>query len=166
MQNDNLKFKMAKVSRPKNTKKTESIECISENPLQTKILGGRIASQLQGGEVLCLYGDLGAGKTTFIRGLIEFFIPGRRVLSPTFIIVRHYYINHPFIKNIYHVDLYRISVIEEITGLGLSESVNKPDAIVAIEWAEKLGSLLPEKRIDISFSIINENKRGIKIIER
>lgn len=141
-------------------------EEITKSPEETKRLARKIASTLHSGEVLCLYGDLGAGKTTFIRGLIEFFIPGKRVLSPTFIIVRHYYINHPFIKNIYHVDLYRISMIEEIADLGLSEFMNKSDTIVAIEWAEKLESLLPEKRIDINFSIIDENKRGIKITER
>lgn len=133
---------------------------------QTSRLGRKIASSLEGGEVLCLYGDLGAGKTTFTQGLIKFFIPDKRVLSPTFIIVRHYHIIHSLIKNIYHVDLYRISTIEGITDIGVSEFFHKPDTIVVIEWAEKYGSLLPRKRLDIHFSIIDGNKRAIKIIKK
>ena len=136
---------------------------ISQNPDDTRKLGRTIARELKGGEVLCLYGELGAGKTTFAQGFIDFFLPQKRVLSPTFIIVRHYLISHKLIKNIYHVDLYRIASIGDIAGLGLTELMYKPDSIVLVEWAERLGNLLPKKRIDIKFSIINEKEREIDI---
>ncbi|MBM3283967.1 tRNA (adenosine(37)-N6)-threonylcarbamoyltransferase complex ATPase subunit type 1 TsaE [Candidatus Gottesmanbacteria bacterium] len=137
---------------------------ISESYNQTRHLGRQLAAGCRGGEVLCLYGDLGSGKTTFIQGLINFFLPGKRILSPTFIIVRHYYAIHPSIKNIYHVDLYRTSKIEEIIDTGISEFIQKPDnIIVAVEWADKLAHLLPAGRIDVNFSILSANKREIKI---
>ena len=133
--------------------------------VKTVNLGREIASRLHGGEVLCLYGELGAGKTTFVRGLVDCFLPGKRVISPTFIIVRHYPTKHKRIKNIYHVDLYRIEKESEILTLGLSEWIDKPDSLVLIEWAEKMGNFLPKKRIDIKFEIKSENERIIKLYE-
>jgi tRNA threonylcarbamoyladenosine biosynthesis protein TsaE len=133
----------------------------SNNNIETKQLGRTLAAQMKGGEVICLYGDLGSGKTTFMNGFINFFLPGKRVLSPTFIIVRHYNISNKKIKNILHADLYRIEKVENIDILGLAEFMNKSDKVMAIEWAERLGKYLPVKRIDIKFDIISESKRNI-----
>lgn len=138
---------------------------ISNSPIQTKDFARKIAASLLGGETLCLTGDLGSGKTTFTIGLIDFFLPGKRVLSPTFIIVRHYLLDRPLIKNIYHLDLYRLLKSKDVVKLGLLEFINKSDTIVAIEWAEKLGRLPLKKRIDINFSIINDKQRLIKVGE-
>lgn len=139
------------------------MDYISKSPQQTIGVGREIASKITSGEVICLCGDLGAGKTTFIHGFVDYFLPGKRIISPTFIIVRHYPIKHRQIKNIYHVDLYRIEKESEILTLGLSEWINKPDSLVLIEWAEKMGNFLPKKRMDIKFEIKSENERMINI---
>jgi len=136
---------------------------ISKSSKQTEKIGEKIASEMKGGEVICLYGDLGAGKTTFVHGFMEYFLPGKRIVSPTFIIVRHYTISHGKIKNIYHIDLYRISNDNEIKTLGINEFMNKSDSLVLIEWAGNLGKFLPEKRIDIRFEIKSEKTRIIKL---
>ncbi len=132
---------------------------------ETKKLGEGLGSKLCGGEVICLYGELGAGKTVFTSGLINFFLPKKRILSPTFIIVRHYPVIDPKIKNIYHADLYRMTNDGEIESTGLTEFINKPDSIVLVEWAEKMGKLLPKARIDVKFLITGENERNISIIK-
>lgn len=136
---------------------------ISRNTIETKKLGGNLAATLKGGEVICLYGDLGAGKTVFVQGMMEYFSPGKRVLSPTFIIVRHYLINGQDIKKFLHIDLYRMSNAREIEGLEFFELMHKSDTVIAIEWAEKLQNLLPENRIDVRLETLSDQQRSIKI---
>lgn len=136
---------------------------ITSSPEETKKLAQKIASELKGGEVICLCGELGAGKTVFVKGVIDYFLPGKRVLSPTFIIVRHYHPKDSIIKDIFHVDLYRISKSFEIQSLGLNEFMNKSDNIVLIEWAERLGKFLPKKRIDIRVKTLSNQSRSIEI---
>ena|SRR3990167_10028432 len=137
------------------------MEYITNDARQTRKLGEKQASLLKGGEVLCLFGELGAGKTTFISGLINYFKPNTRVLSPTFIIVRHYRIDHIKIKNIYHIDLYRLDDLAAIIDLGILELFNKPDNIIAIEWPEKMKQLLPKDRIKIEFKVLEKDRRKI-----
>lgn len=138
------------------------MDYISQSPEQTSIIAQKIASRLKGGEVICLYGDLGAGKTVFVKGIIQYYLPEKRVLSPTFIIVRHYQPKKSAIKNIYHLDLYRIQKEAEAAEIGFNDMINS-GSLVAIEWADKLGKLLPQKRIDIRINILDDNRRSIKI---
>lgn len=139
---------------------------ISKSPAETKQIGADLASGAKGGEVIYLYGDLGSGKTTFASGFINFFLPEKRVLSPTFIIVRHYKVyRHPIVY-IHHVDLYRISKTTGIKDLGLSDFLKDPKSVFLIEWPEKIGNTLTNKRIDIKFNIKNNSERGIKICYR
>ncbi len=136
---------------------------ITNTPAETKQLAERILSKFKGGEVVCLYGELGSGKTIFAQGMINYFIPGKRVLSPTFIIVRHYQVDHHIIKRFLHIDLYRMLNIDEVRELEFFEFMHKSDTIIAIEWAEKLENLLPQKRIDIHIKSLDEDKRKIDI---
>lgn len=136
---------------------------ISNSPQETINIAKELALKLKWGEVICLYGDLGAGKTVFAKGLIQYFLPNRRILSPTFIIVRHYQINHREIKRFIHVDLYRINDVKEIEQLEFIEFIHKSDTIIAIEWAERLGKFLPQKRIDIRLKTLSDYSRLIKI---
>ena len=129
---------------------------------ETKQKGSEFAANLRGGEVLCLYGDLGSGKTVFVSGIINFFLKEKRVLSPTFTIVRHYPVQSRKITDIYHADLYRITNENEIIGLGLTEIFGKKGVFLAIEWAQNLGKFIPDRRINITFKIINGNEREIK----
>lgn len=136
---------------------------ITKRRQETVKLGKKIAGKLKGGEILCLFGEMGSGKTTFVSGLVRYFLPNSRVLSPTFIIVRHYKTKNKKIKNIFHVDLYRLENYKEISGLGIDEFFGDKNSIVAIEWAENLRKFIPEKRIDIKFNIIDKEKRRIDI---
>ncbi len=138
-----------------------NINIFTNNADETRKVGYDIASKMTGGEVICLYGDLGAGKTVFSGGFINYFLPEKRVVSPTFIIVRHYSVKKDAVTNIYHIDLYRMNSPLEIEGIGLSEFMNKPENIVIIEWAERLFDKKPKVRTDLSFEIIDENKRRI-----
>jgi len=115
--------------------------------------------------LIALYGDLGTGKTTFVQGLAKGFGITRRIISPTFVVVRGHRIRNKEsrIKNFYHIDLYRIENEKDIKGLGLEEIINNPQNIVAIEWAEKMEGLLSSKRWGVRFEYLSENKRRIVI---
>lgn len=143
-------------------------EVITTNTQETQKFAEIFANSLSGGEVLCLYGDLGYGKTTFIQGLAMGLGITGKVISPTFIIMRSYRIKKTDkkLKMFYHVDLYRVNSEHEIIDLGLSDIINKPENIVAIEWPAKMGELLPEKRTDILFKYLNENKRGLTVTKK
>lgn len=140
---------------------------ITQNNSETQKLAEDFAKTLQGGEVLCLWGDLGFGKTTFTQGLAKGLGLTGRITSPTFLIMRTYTLTNETtekpVKMLYHVDLYRVTNEKEIIELGLLDLMQHPEHIVVIEWPEKMGTLLPEKRIDIKFEYIDENRRKIKI---
>lgn len=130
----------------------------TSSPQETQHLGEKVALSLKNGGVIALYGDLGTGKTTFVQGLAKGLGITKRIISPTFIIVRTYKINA---KYFYHVDLYRVHDEDNIKGLGIQEIINNSQNIVAIEWAQKLGNLLPQKRIDLRFENKTLDKRKI-----
>lgn len=122
--------------------------------------------------VVCLYGDLGFGKTTFVQGMAKGLGIEKKILSPTFIILRSYEIKAKSqtpnitaqnLKTFYHVDLYRLNSEEEILDLGLLDILQNPENIVAIEWPEKMGSLLPEKHIKIRIEYLENDRRKIII---
>jgi tRNA threonylcarbamoyladenosine biosynthesis protein TsaE len=135
----------------------------TNNSKQTQEFALNFAKDLKGGDILCLYGDLGSGKTTFVQGLARGLGINRRIISPTFIIVRHYMVKpktHNF-KTFCHIDLYRTGEKSDLLGLGINEIIEDKNNIVAVEWAEKLGDILPQKRIELYFKYIDENKREI-----
>ena len=131
---------------------------ITGNSGQTRKLGYDFAKTLNKGGIICLYGDLGSGKTTFVQGLARGLGIKNRIISPTFVIIRSHRLK---VGMFYHIDLYRTEVEKDIENLGLEEIMNDPQNIIAIEWAEKLKDYLPEKRIDIEFVNEKENIRKI-----
>lgn len=135
-------------------------EYITNSSEETQKLGERFAGKLKCGDFVAFYGDLGSGKTTFIQGLAKGLGIIRRIISPSFIIVRHYKIQN---GNFYHVDLYRTETKHDLLGLGLDQIIQDKNNIVVLEWAEKMGELLPGKRIDIRFQYLDDNKRQITI---
>lgn len=141
-------------------------EIITNSTGETQKVASDLAKILHGGEVVALHGDLGSGKTTFVQGLAKGLGIKGQIISPTFIIVRTYKLDKTRLNDLnhfYHIDLYRIEHESGIVGLGIEEIVNDSENIVAIEWAERMGSLLPEKRIDIAFEYVDEGKRKITI---
>lgn len=131
---------------------------ITADAQETAEVGQKLAHQLKT-RIVCLYGNLGSGKTTFAQGFAKGLGITTRLLSPTFIIVRRYDIPSSE-KLLYHIDLYRIS---DFDGLGLTEIFSDPNAIVVIEWAEKLGTLLPKERVDIHFDSFDNGNHTISI---
>jgi tRNA threonylcarbamoyladenosine biosynthesis protein TsaE len=140
---------------------------ITNSKQETVALAENLAKTLKGGDFLAFFGDLGSGKTTFIQGLAKGLGIERRIISPTFIIVRHYELKPKTSsvkpKNFYHIDLYRTETKNDLLGLGMDEIIRDKNNIVALEWAQKLGNMLPKKRIDIHLEYLGENKRKITI---
>ncbi len=140
---------------------------LTKSSEETKILAKDFSKVVKSGDFLALYGNLGSGKTTFIQGLAEGLGIKRRIISSTFIIIRNYDLR-PKTKDqrpkaFYHIDLYRIGSIDDLLGLGIDEIINDKNNIVAVEWAEKMGELLPRQRIELHFRYIDEDKREITI---
>lgn len=124
----------------------------------TEQLGQKIASLVQDGEVVALYGELGAGKTCLVRGLAQGLkIEAGYVSSPSFSLINEY----PGPRPLIHIDCYRLHLNEEIQELGLEEYFEGP-GITVIEWAERLKDL-PEERLDIHLTIMDETRRHILI---
>lgn len=139
---------------------------LTKSSKETQELAQKLAKELKGNEVIALFGNLGSGKTTFVQGLAKGLGVRERIISPTFIIIREHKINQKSnLKNkkLYHVDLYRVQP-EQFRGLELGEILKRKGAIVAIEWAEKIKNLLPEKRVEIYFENLGEYKRRIRIV--
>lgn len=128
--------------------------------------GEKFALLLQPGNVVCLYGDLGAGKTTFTKGIIKGLGVDSRVVSPTFSIVRQYTVESEDITTVYHLDLYRVENESSLETIGVQELFADQQGITIIEWPEKLYTMLPKNRIDISFSYHENDSREISIIQR
>ncbi|HAU66632.1 MAG: hypothetical protein UT30_C0011G0041 [Candidatus Uhrbacteria bacterium GW2011_GWF2_39_13] len=104
---------------------------------ETKQAAAQFAATLHGGDVVFLRGELGTGKTTFVRGVVEYFGFEGMVRSPTFTLMNRYPINHGSLKTILHVDLYRIENSSELNTLALEEELGHSDTIAFIEWPEK-----------------------------
>lgn len=118
------------------------------------------ALSLSRGDVVCLYGDLGMGKSVFARAVIRalFENPALEVPSPTFTLVQTYDTSK---GEVWHFDLYRLKAAEEIYELGWEDAV--AGAINIIEWPERLGSLIPADRIDIHLSATADGGRLLQV---
>ena len=114
-------------------------------------------------------GDLGSGKTTFVQGLIKGLGIKKRIISPTFILVRHYEIpstlNSRGVRNIYHVDLYRLegNIKEQLQELGFDEIISDNCNIVLVEWADKATEVFPSNTIWMEFENAGGDKRKIVV---
>jgi tRNA threonylcarbamoyladenosine biosynthesis protein TsaE len=129
----------------------------------TSELGCRIGERLLAGDVLALWGELGAGKTFFARSIARGLgiPPSIPVTSPTFTLINEYHGRLHF----YHLDLYRLADLDELETLPWRE-VLYGTGVAVIEWPERLGSYLPEERFDIRFKITGEESRTIFIAAR
>ena len=104
---------------------------------QTRAFGAKLARELKGGEIIALVGNLGSGKTTFVKGLAKGLGVKDVITSPTFVLMKIYKAKHKNIKKFVHVDCYRVPGVE-LTAIGLKDYLNQSDTVVTIEWAEKL----------------------------
>lgn len=141
------------------------MEIITKSAEDTKRFGQEIGSGLAGGELIALIGDLGSGKTTFMQGLAEGLQIKNKVISPTFILLRTYEVGKEKIKNLYHLDLYRLenNIDEEIKNLGVDDLWGREENIVVIEWADRAKEILPTYTKWIEFEDIGEGQRKITL---
>jgi len=137
-----------------------AMEIITKTPEETKALGEKLGKALKENDVVALSGELGAGKTTFIKGLAAGLKVRDFVSSPSFIIVNEYSGRTPF----YHMDLYRLEGEEDIEDIAVTEYFNR-GGVVAIEWAEKLKVLLPDRFIAVTIELLDGSRRKITLKE-
>ncbi len=127
---------------------------------ETAEVGARIAAMLSPPAVVMLIGDLGSGKTTLAKGIVQALgaAPPEEVLSPTFSLV-HEYEGEP---KVYHLDLYRLDTVPQLETLGL-EDIWEQRAIVLIEWGERFDSELPGVRLEVRLDYDGDHGRVIEI---
>lgn len=138
---------------------------ITKNNEETIELGERFAKSLEPGQVVFLYGDLGAGKTTFVQGVARGLGIKDRIISPTFILHRVHKVSVNRIKEVNHLDLYRLENKINIKELGLNEVFEDKDSIAFVEWADRIGDLPDFEGYKIYFKHLGDNKREILIEE-
>lgn len=136
-------------------------EVTTQSADETIALGRALVDQLKPPKLVLLRGDLGAGKTTLVKGIAEGFRAASEadVTSPTFTLVHEY--RGPE-ANLYHVDLYRVDTPRQLETLGLDD-LFAPDSILLIEWGEKFPRFARERDVEISLERVGENSRRIRV---
>ena len=126
---------------------------------ETTELGRRLAAELRPPKVVVLRGDLGAGKTTLVKGIAEGFQAASQeeVTSPTFTLIHEY--RGPKV-NVYHIDLYRIDTPRELATLGIDDLMDT-DNVLLIEWGEKFERFQRERDVEIAIERLGENERKV-----
>jgi len=127
------------------------------NEEETTELAYELSKEIKPGDVVVLHGDLGTGKTFFIKKVLSNFKISE-VNSPTFAIVNEYEENNKF----YHIDFYRVGNIKELYDIGIEDYLNDAEAISFIEWGNLFIDVLPKKRIEINFNINSDFTREIE----
>ncbi len=112
--------------------------------------------------VVCLHGDLGSGKTTFVKSVAKILSIEGVVTSPTFVIEKVYELKNKNFNKLFHIDAYRLSSGNELLSLGWKGIINDSKNIIFIEWPKYVTDVLPTETYDISFEFIDENTRSIK----
>jgi tRNA threonylcarbamoyladenosine biosynthesis protein TsaE len=132
---------------------------LSNSIQETIQIGKQFAERLKPGDVVCLDGDLGAGKTHFVKGIaLHFGVKEHEVSSPTFTLINEYQGNVP----LYHFDCYRIKNEQEALEIG-TEDYLYGDGISIVEWPQKIGNLLPPESVWVHITHVGENEREIRI---
>ena len=125
---------------------------------ETEALGERLAKCLRAGAVVALYGDLGAGKTAFVRGMARGLDIRESVSSPTFTIVNEY----PGDPALFHFDMYRLKNAEELYGIGWEDYLDR-NGICVTEWSERIEEALPEDAVRVTIERLGDSERSIRV---
>lgn len=150
---------------------------IAKNKQVTMEIGKKMTANLKGGDILCLYGDLGAGKTTFVKGLAKGLGIKKDITSPTFALMNIYPVkSHTMdsrlpagqaglrgndkVKQIIHIDTYRLKDEKELIDIGVEDYLGAADTICVIEWPEKMHKLLNKKKtLKIKIEHLNNGRK-------
>ena len=131
---------------------------ITKNETETCEVAAPFAWTLNPGAVIALIGELGSGKTVFVKGLAKALGFKEQVTSPTFTLIHEYYGTVP----LYHMDLFRVNSVQEMLDIGI-EDYFYDNGICLVEWAEKLGMLLPKDTIRVTIRHLGDTRREINI---
>jgi tRNA threonylcarbamoyladenosine biosynthesis protein TsaE len=138
------------------------IKMISDSPAKTREIGKKLASMLMAGDIICLSGELGTGKTVMAKGISSGLgVKDSGVTSPTFVLMRCHHGRMP----VYHFDLYRVWGPQEILGLGVEEFFFA-DGVSVIEWADRLGELEPRECLKIKLAHKGDGRRTLSFSAR
>jgi len=141
----------------------DSLDIISHSAAQTKRFGARLGALLRPGDVVCLEGDLGTGKTCLAQGVGLGLGVSEPVTSPSFTLIAEYRAPSPA-PTLIHVDVYRLGdAPQEALAFGLDDYLGG-DGVCVIEWADRVESLLPPERLWLTFRHLDESKRGILLV--
>jgi tRNA threonylcarbamoyladenosine biosynthesis protein TsaE len=135
---------------------------VTKSPDETERVGEELAATLSQGDVVGLVGELGSGKTCFVRGLARGFGAKDYIKSPSFTIVNVYEGARGGSPPLYHIDLYRIGTEDEFYGAGIDEFLNSKGVSV-IEWADRIPGLLADCTVVVRFSHVSEGERRLEI---
>lgn len=141
---------------------SHTLEVKSHSPEQTRELGVRLGKSLQTGDMLCLQGELGAGKTTFVQGVAQGWGSLDSVSSPTFILVNVY--RRADGSQLFHMDAYRLDSTGEAEELDLDSML--AEGALIVEWPERMQSLIPDERLWVEFTQSGEEEREMKFNAR
>ena len=130
----------------------------SRSPEQTRRIGVRLGGALQAGDLICLQGDLGAGKTTFVQGIAQGWGSLDSVSSPTFILVNVYRRDDQ--SQLFHMDAYRLDSTPEAEELDLDSML--ADSALIIEWPERMAGLIPIERLWVNLEYVDDEERKMK----
>ena len=134
------------------------LEIVTKSENETEAVAQDFAQKLIPGDFLAFYGDLGSGKTAFIRGIADILCPGVRVSSPTYAIVNEYRGK----TEIYHFDMYRITDEDSLYSVGFYDYFDR-NGIIAAEWCENIPFALPEEYYEIVFEKLSDSERKITV---
>jgi len=132
-----------------------SFEFISRSPEQTRRIGNRLGSMLKIGNVVCIYGELGAGKTTFVQGIAQGWGSADMVTSPTFVLINQYC--RADNAEMYHLDAYRLKDASDAEVLDLDDLIDR--GILLTEWPERIQNTLPTEHLWIEMYWIADEQR-------
>jgi len=135
-----------------------TMDFFSRSPEQTRRVGKRLGGALQSGDVICLQGELGAGKTTFVQGIAQGWGSMNSVSSPTFILVNEYQrADH---SQLFHMDAYRLDSTPEAEELDLDSML--VEGVLIIEWPERMNGLVPAERLWVKLEHVDDEEREMK----
>jgi tRNA threonylcarbamoyladenosine biosynthesis protein TsaE len=142
------------------------MEFLSKNVEETAEIASNFSKNLKSGNgcaaIVGLYGELGSGKTTFMKYMAESFGVKETIQSPTFVIEKIYELENKNFQHLIHIDAYRIEKEEEMLNLGWKEIIADAKNLICIEWPERISGIMPA-HTKIFFEHVSENERKIKI---
>jgi tRNA threonylcarbamoyladenosine biosynthesis protein TsaE len=140
---------------------TDALSRSCERPEETSALGAALGALLTSGDFVALSGALGAGKTQFVKGIARGLEvgPDDPVVSPTFVLIREYVGR----LKLYHIDAYRLTGSGELWALGLDEIIAERDAVVALEWADRVEESVPDNACRVDIAHAGEQQRTVRL---